>query len=90
MSDKITIELDAAELALLREALDSYEYWEHRDELPHDSGFITVIDDQDYEAQVTLGGRVHDEDMEAADEAWAAVKAARALDAKLAALQESR
>ena len=79
----ITITLTPAEVELLDSALDSYEYWEHRDLLPHDSGYITIQDDQDYERQVTLGGQLDEDETEAADEAWEAVKAARALASKL-------
>jgi len=82
----ITVELTPDELELLKSALDSFEYWEHRDELPHDSGFITIIDDQDFETQITLSGRLDEDEIESAQEAWDEVKAARALDAKLSAL----
>ena len=80
---EISVPLTVAEIELLDSALDSFEYWEHRDQLPHDSGNITVEDDQDYEAQVTLGGRLDEDEMESADEAWEAVKDARALARKL-------
>ena len=74
------VDLSVAELGLLGEALDSYEYWEHRDQLPHDSGFITVMDDQDMDA---VFADSDEDEVEAASEAWAAVKAARALATKL-------
>lgn len=80
-NSEVLVALTGDEIGLLREALDSYEYWEHRDTLPHDSGFITIMDDDDFEAQrKSYTG----EDGEEMREAWEAVKAARALEKKLA------
>lgn len=78
----VKIELTPDEIGLLIDALDSYEYWEHRDLLPHGSGFITVMDDEDFERQVVLGGGDQDE-IDAAVEAWQCVKEARKLTDRL-------
>jgi hypothetical protein len=78
---RITVVLTETELGLLIDALDSYEYWEHRDELPHDSGNITVLDDDDFEQNVRPN--VFDDEAEEVQEAWEAVKASRALEDKL-------
>lgn len=76
------VTLTMGEIALLQEALDSYEYWEHRDYLPYNSGHIMVMDDQDFEAHL----RRADESLrESMREAWAEVKAARELTDKLQA-----
>jgi hypothetical protein len=74
---EVEVALTRSDVALLRSALDSYEYWEHRDELPHDSGYITVQDDADFEAQCGVANGD-------ANAAWFAVKQARALESKLA------
>jgi hypothetical protein len=47
-----------------------------------------INDDQDFEEQIILGGYGEDA-IEAALEAWTAVKAARALDEELASHDES-
>jgi hypothetical protein len=70
----MNIDLNPAEIALLRSALDSAEYWEHRDQLPHDSGYITDPEPEDLED-------------EEAREAWDEVQALRALDARLYELE---
>jgi len=79
-TEAVTLTLTLEELILLDEALDSYEYWEHRDQLPHDSGAVTIIDHDDF-LQQRVDGLVADE--EEVDEAWGAVKAARELARKL-------
>jgi len=77
---EITLTLTVDEIELLDSALDSFEYWEHRDQLPHDSGSITIIDQDDFYEQRVAGAILDEEEV---DEAWEAVKAARALARKL-------
>lgn len=38
------IDLTSEELALIREALDSHEYWQLSEEHQRDSGYSTVVD----------------------------------------------
>ncbi len=76
----ITVTLTVEELELIDSALDSYEYWEHRDELPHDNGHITIENEDDFDAQIV---GYDEEDHGEMREAWKAVKAARALADKL-------
>jgi hypothetical protein len=73
----MTIDLSPEEIGLLRSALESAEYWEHREQLPHDSGFITDPEPED----------LRDEE---AREAWEEVLALRALDARLSAIEIRR
>lgn len=70
-----SIDLSPEEIGILRSALDSAEYWEHRDQLPHDSGYILDPEPEDLEA-------------EEAREAWEEVLAIRALDERLALLEK--
>lgn len=75
-----TIDLSAEEVALLRSALESAEYWEHKDDLPHDSGYIldpNMLDPDEYDIEEIT-----------ASEAWAEVLALRALDGRLALIEE--
>ena len=70
-----TIDLALEEIAILRSALDSAEYWEHKDDLPHDSGYILnpdMLDPDDYDIAELK-----------ASEAWVEVLALRALDERL-------
>jgi len=76
----IAVELDTHELVVLIEALDADEYWSHRDDLPHDSGYISVIDDADY---AEYRAQLDPDDHATADEAWASVKRLRALASRL-------
>lgn len=69
-----TIDLSTEEIALLRSALDSREYWEYREDLPHGSGFIYDPEPGSVEEQ---------------SEAWSEVQRGRALDARLAQLETS-
>lgn len=71
-----TIDLTPNEIALLRSALGSAEYWDHRDYLPHNNGYIIDPD----ESQL---------DTEEARDAWEEVQELRALDARLLDLQYS-
>ena len=70
-----SIELSPEEIAILRSALDSAEYWEHKDALPHNSGYI--LDPEDYEIEGLKES-----------EAWAEVLAIRALDTRLMELEK--
>ena len=69
------IDLSPEEIAILLSALDSAEYWEHKDALPHNSGYI--LDPEDYEIEELKES-----------EAWAEVLAIRALDTRLMELEK--
>lgn len=73
------IDLSPEEVTLLRASLDSYAYWEHRDELPHGSGFIYDPDNLDPDE--------YDIEELKSSEAWKEVQAALALDERLAVLE---
>jgi hypothetical protein len=70
-----TIDLKPEEIAILRSALDSAEYWEHRDQLPVNSGYVLDPDPEDLKD-------------ESVRDAWEEVQALRALDERLRALEE--
>ena len=75
-----TIDLSPEEVAILRSALESAEYWEHRDDLPYNSGYILdpdMLDPDDYDIEELK-----------TSEAWAEVLALRALDERLSLLEE--
>jgi len=72
------IDLSPEEIAILRSALDSAEYWEHKDVLPHNSGYIL-------DPAFMVEAPEMDEEQR---EAWDAVLALRALDDRLAALEK--
>lgn len=69
-----TIDLTEREIVVLRSALDSAEYWEHKDNLDHDSGYILDPEPGSEEEQ---------------SEAWEEVLEIRALDARLAELEKA-
>jgi hypothetical protein len=71
------INLNAEEIAILRSALESAEYWEHRDVLPHDSGYILTPDPEDIEDPN-------------ARESWEEILAMRALDERLRELEREQ
>lgn len=77
------IDLSEREIEVLRSALDSAEYWEHKDQLPHNSGFILdpdmLVDHTQEEIDAIKGS-----------EAWQEVQEIRALDARLRELEEDR
>jgi hypothetical protein len=69
------IDLSPEEVGLLRSALESAEYWEHKDDLDHDSGYIIDPEPGSAEEQ---------------SEAWEVVQEMRALDERLHALEENK
>ena len=74
-----TIDLSPEEIGLLRSALESTEYWEYRDVLPHGSGYI-------YDPESMVEPYTPDEEQqEALDE----IKTLRELDARLYELEKS-
>jgi hypothetical protein len=75
-----TVVIDAADIEQILGALDSEEYWDNRDELPHDSGYITIGDNEEF-AEYLEGLRPEDRDD--AQEAWDRVKAGRELQKRL-------
>lgn len=77
------VDLAPDEIYLIREALESAEYWEHRDQLQHDSGYITDPTQADNGEWIDSDDNPLDEEAQAA---WASVLALRAVDTKLAAL----
>ena len=71
------IDLAPEEIELLLSALDSAEYWEHKDQLPHNSGYIL---DPEY----MVDAPKMDEE---ALEAWEEVKRLRAIAERLQQLR---
>ena len=70
-----SIELSPEEIELLRSALDSAMYWEHKDDLPVNSGYVLDPEPGSEEEK---------------SEAWQEVLAMRALDDRLWLLQKGK
>jgi len=69
------IDLSPEEIAILRSALDSAEYWEHKDDLPVNNGYVLDPEPGSEEEE---------------SEAWEEVLAIRALSDRLQLLEVNR